>query len=200
MSNGFIMPRRGAPRVRPKDVRINYRGHVWTASWHVDDDQLMVCSIYGSRTEPVGLGDLAQQATRAGQGGPCTANFILTVLEPLYVARALAAGARGCVSKNISPDELLAAIQEIGGGGRHVERELAQMFAHPSFTPATLLDCLSPRDIEILRLLTAGKSLSEVAEALGLSYKTVSAGKGRSSVASMDCGFRPRRLRLQSLG
>ncbi|HXQ47789.1 MAG TPA: response regulator, partial [Caulobacteraceae bacterium] len=49
--------------------------------------------------------------------------------EPLYAARALDAGAAGYVSKNASPDELVAAVQRVAGGGRYVEGEIAQALA-----------------------------------------------------------------------
>jgi two-component system invasion response regulator UvrY len=93
--------------------------------------------------------------------------------EPLYVTRALEAGAQGYVSKNASPDELLTAIRRVGGGGRYVEQEIAQTLVLQSSVQSTSLAQLAPRDLEILRHLAAGKSLGEIAEALGLGYKTV---------------------------
>ncbi|WP_394760463.1 response regulator [Phenylobacterium sp.] len=93
--------------------------------------------------------------------------------EPLYVTRALEAGAQGYVSKNASPEELLTAIRQVGGGGRYVEQEIAQALVLYSTVPAASLAQLAPRDLEILRLLAAGRSLGEIAEALGLGYKTI---------------------------
>jgi DNA-binding NarL/FixJ family response regulator len=92
--------------------------------------------------------------------------------EPLYVTRAMDAGAHGYVSKNASPEELLTAIRRVAGGGRYIEGELAQALALQ--TSATVpVDQLSARDLEILRLLARGKSLSEISDALGIGYKTV---------------------------
>lgn len=93
--------------------------------------------------------------------------------EPLYVTRALNAGAQGYVSKNASPDELLTAIRRVAAGGRYVEQEIAQALALQTSTPASSLAQLAPRDLEILRQLAAGKSLSEIADVLGLGYKTI---------------------------
>lgn len=93
--------------------------------------------------------------------------------EPLYVTRAMEAGARGYVSKNIAPDELVTAIKQVGAGGRYVEGELAQSLVlnpSPGIEP---LEQLTPRDLEIVRLLARGRSLSEIADALGLGYKTI---------------------------
>jgi two-component system, NarL family, invasion response regulator UvrY len=93
--------------------------------------------------------------------------------EALYVTRALNAGAQGYLSKNASPDELLTAIRKVGAGGRYVEQEIAQTLAvQTSASPGSLAQ-LAPRELEILRHLAAGKSLSEIALALGLGYKTI---------------------------
>jgi DNA-binding CsgD family transcriptional regulator len=54
-----------------------------------------------------------------------------------------------------------------------VEGELAQALAAQPTPVEPALDRLSARDLEILRLLASGKSLSEIADALGLGYKTV---------------------------
>lgn len=93
--------------------------------------------------------------------------------EPLYVTRALNAGAQGYVSKNASPEELLTAIRRVSVGGRYVEQEIAQALAVQTAMPASSLAQLAPRELEILRQLAAGKSLSEIADALGLGYKTI---------------------------
>lgn len=93
--------------------------------------------------------------------------------EPLYAARALDAGAAGYVSKNASPDELVAAVQRVAGGGRYVEGEIAQALALQGAALGQPIGQLSAREMEIMRLLAAGNSLAEIAEALGVGYKTV---------------------------
>lgn len=93
--------------------------------------------------------------------------------EPLYVTRAMEAGARGYASKNIPPDELVAAIRQVAAGGRYIERELAQAMVLSPTPAIEPLGQLSPRDLEIMRLLARGRSLSEIADALGLGYKTI---------------------------
>jgi DNA-binding NarL/FixJ family response regulator len=93
--------------------------------------------------------------------------------EPLYAVRALEAGATGYLSKNVSPDELLAAVKRVGAGGRYVESEIAQAMAVQVAGSGQPLDRLSVRDLEIMRLLAEGRSLAEIADALGIGYKTV---------------------------
>ena len=93
--------------------------------------------------------------------------------EPLYVKRAMEAGAYGYVSKNATPDELLTAVRRVLSGRRYLESELAQDLALQGQSGNPSLEGLSSRDLEILRLLAAGRSLSEISDALGIGYKTV---------------------------
>jgi DNA-binding NarL/FixJ family response regulator len=93
-----------------------------------------------------------------------------------YVARALRGGAYGYVTKSASAAELLEALRKVIAGGRYVERELASELATTVFSETSPNAQLSERDLEILRLLTQGRSLSEIAEALRVSYKTIANG------------------------
>jgi two-component system invasion response regulator UvrY len=93
--------------------------------------------------------------------------------EALYATRALRAGAAGYLSKNVSPEELLTAVRRVGEGGRYIEAEVAQALALQTANADTAMDQLSERDLEIMRLLSDGRDLSNIAGALGISYKTV---------------------------
>jgi DNA-binding NarL/FixJ family response regulator len=93
--------------------------------------------------------------------------------EPIYAAKALEAGARGFVSKNAMPEELLEAVDTVLAGGTAVERDIAHEMAIHDVMEDAYLKPLSERDMEILRLLAAGNSLSEIADTLGVAYKTV---------------------------
>lgn len=117
-----------------------------------------------------GLGGL-ELVRRLAQAGLGRILVLSMHAEPLYARRALEAGAHGYVSKNAAPDELLAAIRKVAAGGRYVEAEIAQALALGAGAEA--LDALSPRELEIMRLLAGGASLAEIADALGASYKTI---------------------------
>jgi two-component system invasion response regulator UvrY len=94
--------------------------------------------------------------------------------NPIYVARILEAGALGYVSKNAPPEQVLEAVRRVAAGRSYIEPEMAQELAISNIrSPSDPLSRLSPRDIEILRLLADGSSLTEIAEAIGVSYKTV---------------------------
>jgi len=93
--------------------------------------------------------------------------------EAIYATKALEAGAQGFVSKNALPEEFLEAIDAVLGGGIAVEKSIQREMAMRDLAEDAYLRPLTERDIEILRLLAAGNSLSEIAAKLGIAYKTV---------------------------
>jgi two-component system invasion response regulator UvrY len=94
--------------------------------------------------------------------------------DAIYVTRALQAGAAGYMSKNAPPDLILEAIKRVAAGFSYIEHEIAQELALASVrAPGSPLRELSPRDFEILRLLGDGRSLRQIADTIGVSYKTV---------------------------
>jgi len=94
--------------------------------------------------------------------------------DALHAMRALEAGAEGYVGKNAAPAEILEGVRQVGAGRSYVAPRLAQELALFSVrAPAHRFNDLSRRDLEILRLLGDGSSLQQIADALGLSYKTI---------------------------
>jgi two-component system, NarL family, invasion response regulator UvrY len=93
--------------------------------------------------------------------------------DETHVTRALQAGAMGYVTKNAPPDELLEAIRLVAGGRTYIEREIAEALVFTSLRSSSHpLKELSSRDLEILRLLAQGRTLPQVADTLGIGYKT----------------------------
>lgn len=93
--------------------------------------------------------------------------------EPIYAARALKLGAKGYVTKSASADELVAAVKQVSEGRHYIEADLASKLAVGQFDGEDPLHQLTTREVEILRLLGDGKSLTAIAGTLGVSYKTV---------------------------
>ncbi len=93
--------------------------------------------------------------------------------DPIYAVRALRAGARGYVSKSAPVDELLAAVRSVLQGQHYVDRDLALKIATTQDINDDPLKALSLREVEILRLLGQGKSMTAISESLGIAYKTV---------------------------
>ncbi|MBI2434226.1 MAG: response regulator transcription factor [Candidatus Hydrogenedentes bacterium] len=101
--------------------------------------------------------------------------------EEQYARRVLKAGAAGYLTKDSAPDELVKAVQKICSGGRYVSASLAEMlaftFQEDGDRPAH--EGLSDREYQVLRLMASGYTISEIAEKLVLSVKTVSTYRTR---------------------
>lgn len=101
--------------------------------------------------------------------------------ENQYAMRVLKAGASGYLTKESAPDELVAAIRRVASGRKYVSPSVA----------TTLLDLLdgdadqplhaslSDREFQVMRLLASGKSVTEIADMLSLSVKTISTYRAR---------------------
>jgi two-component system, NarL family, invasion response regulator UvrY len=93
--------------------------------------------------------------------------------DETHVTRALQAGAMGYVTKNADPEELRAAIARVAQGDIYIEREIAEAIVFANLrAPPNPLQELTARDLEILRLLADGRSLPQIADTLGIGYKT----------------------------
>lgn len=94
--------------------------------------------------------------------------------DTFHASRALQEGAMGYVGKSSPPQEIVTAVDRLLAGNSHVEPELAQrlVFQRRDSGDDAIGD-LAIRDLEILRLLSDGRSLQEIAAAVGVSYKTV---------------------------
>jgi len=93
--------------------------------------------------------------------------------EPMFVDRALAAGALGYVSKRSAPDTLVAAVDAVSRGREFLSPDLAHARAHQR-KPDDALHSLSQREFEIFRQVAEGRSVRDIASGLCISGKTVS--------------------------
>jgi len=101
--------------------------------------------------------------------------------EDHFGLRAIRAGATGYLTKDRAPTELIKAIRKVVAGGRYVSPSLAEQLAGQTGTDPeqALHQILSDREFQVLRLLASGKTVTEVAQELSLSVKTVSTYRAR---------------------
>ncbi len=98
--------------------------------------------------------------------------------EPGTVRRALQAGATGYITKESSPDTLHAAVRHVAAGERFIPPAMAEMLAFESVRPSSQPhETLSLRERQIFKLIAQGVMLSQIAEQLHLSPKTVTTHK-----------------------
>lgn len=103
--------------------------------------------------------------------------------EVLYAERALRAGARGYVMKRASTGEVLTAIRQVLAGEFYVspdiKNRLLQRLTVAGFTPASPLEMLSDRELEVYRLTGDGLTLPQIAKHLQISPSTVESHRAR---------------------
>src|SRR5512138_1231790 len=101
--------------------------------------------------------------------------------EEEYALRAFHAGAHGYVTKDRAAAELINAVSHIAGGRVYVTPSLAEYVVQriSGSRPTPPHDQLSDREMDVLRRLVAGQRISDIAQALHLSVKTVSSHKRR---------------------
>lgn len=101
--------------------------------------------------------------------------------EDQYAIRCLRAGAQGYLNKAGNPAEMVTAVRTIAQGRKYVTPDVAQMLVDNLATPSTeaLHNSLSERELQTLLKIASGKRLSDIAEELMLSPKTVSVYRSR---------------------
>ncbi|MDO8465161.1 MAG: response regulator transcription factor [Gallionella sp.] len=99
--------------------------------------------------------------------------------ETQVVLLAMKAGASGYICKSCSPQILLEAIRKVAAMGRYLEPAMAERLAYTAASPTQepIRSILSERELQVLRLIVEGKSISEIASQLFISDKTASTHK-----------------------
>ncbi|MGI8908267.1 MAG: response regulator [Candidatus Sumerlaeaceae bacterium] len=101
--------------------------------------------------------------------------------ENEYALRALRGGAAGYIPKDSDPDELITALQKVVSGRRYITPTLAELLAADVGGEVVHAphESLSNREYEVLRAVAGGKSMSQIADEMSLSVKTVSTYRTR---------------------
>ncbi len=101
--------------------------------------------------------------------------------EEQYAVRCLRAGASGYLTKESAPDELVTAVQKVVSGGKYVSSLLAERLAFELEidTEKPLHEALSDREYQVMCMMASGKTLTEIADNLSLSVKTISTYRSR---------------------
>ena len=101
--------------------------------------------------------------------------------EDQYAVRCLKAGASGYLCKDSAEEELVKAARKVMEGGRYVSTQLSEKLAREIQQPSNKEphQLLSDRELEVMRMIASGKSLTDIAETLHISVKTVGTYRSR---------------------
>lgn len=113
---------------------------------------------------------------------PAVAVLMLSMhREDLYAVRSLKAGAAGYLNKQSAPAELVNAIRQVAAGKKYISAALAQELAtHISDDRQAMPhETLSDREYQTLTMIASGKAVSDIANELVLSVKTISMYRSR---------------------
>jgi DNA-binding NarL/FixJ family response regulator len=102
--------------------------------------------------------------------------------EDQYAVRCLKAGASGYLTKDSSEEELVRAVRKLLSGGHYVSARLSEKLAGDLLQPPVENphELLSDRELEVVRMIASGVTLTEIADALHVSVKTISTYRTRA--------------------
>jgi two-component system, NarL family, invasion response regulator UvrY len=128
-----------------------------------------------------GRGGLDGLATLKEQGSPVKVLVVSMYEADQYAIRCLRAGAYGYLNKAGDPAELVKAVRTVAQGRKYVTADVAEMLADSLSSPQQESPhaALSERELQTLLKIASGKRLSDIAEELMLSPKTVSVYRAR---------------------
>ncbi len=123
----------------------------------------------------------AEAAERLRAGGSRAVVIALTAHEDRgYLQQMLAAGAKGYVLKRSAADDLIRAIRAVAAGQTYIDPGVAgELVADLSRGPAVATAELSEREVEVLRALSRGHAVKEIAASLELGVRTIETYKAR---------------------
>ena len=101
--------------------------------------------------------------------------------EEQFAARVLKAGAAGYLTKESAPEELVKAIRKVHSGGKYISSAQAEKLVHLLGNQSHQMphEALSDREYEVLRKIASGRTVSQIAEEVKLSVKTISTYRTR---------------------
>ncbi len=101
--------------------------------------------------------------------------------EERFAVRALKAGAYGYLTKDTKPEELVKAVRQVVTGRKYITASLAEKLATEIDKDINKMphELLSDREFQIMRMIASGKKVSEIADKLSISIRTVNTYRSR---------------------
>jgi len=181
LCDDHAMVRRGIRDTLSEAVDIQVTGESGSYSEVREVLRTTACDVLVLDLNLPGRGGLEVLASLREGGSDVRVLIVSMFAEDQYAIRCLRAGAHGYLNKAGDPAELVAAVRTIAQGRKYVTAAVSDMLVNNLAEPnsETLHSTLSERELQTLLKIASGKKLSEIAEELMLSPKTVSVYRAR---------------------
>jgi two-component system, NarL family, invasion response regulator UvrY len=181
LCDDHAMVRRGIRDTLSEAVDIQVTGESGSYSEVREVLRSAACDVLVLDLNLPGRGGLEVLASLREGGSTVRVLIVSMFAEDQYAIRCLRAGAHGYLNKAGDPAELVAAVRTIAQGRKYVSAAVSEMLLNNLSEPSaeTLHSTLSERELQTLLKIASGRKLSEIAEELMLSPKTVSVYRAR---------------------
>jgi DNA-binding NarL/FixJ family response regulator len=175
------MIRRGIRETLSEAVDIQVTGEAASYAEVREALRALACDVLVLDLNLPGRGGLEVLSSLREANSPIKVLIVSMYPEDQYAIRCLRAGAQGYLNKAGEPQDLIAAVRTVAQGRKYVTPAVANMLVESLSTPEnqTLHASLSERELQTLLKIASGKRLSDIAEELMLSPKTVSVYRAR---------------------
>lgn len=181
LCDDHAMVRRGIRDAISEAVDIRVVGEVGGYAELRQQLREVACDVLVLDLNMPGRSGLEVLETLREEGSAVKALVVSMYAEDQYAIRCLRAGAQGYLNKAADPAELIKAIRTIMQGRKYVTAEVAQKLVESLVSPVAAEPhmSLSERELQTMQKMASGRKLSEIAEELMLSPKTVSVYRAR---------------------
>ena len=181
LCDDHAMVRRGIKDAISEAVDIRVVGEVGSYPELRQKLREVACDVLVLDLNMPGRGGLEVLAALREEGSKVKTLVVSMYPEDQYAIRCLKAGALGYLNKSADPAELINAVRTLMQGRKYVTAEVAQKLVDSLLSPeiADPHTSLSERELQTLQKMASGRKLSEIAEELMLSPKTVSVYRAR---------------------
>jgi DNA-binding NarL/FixJ family response regulator len=175
------MVRRGIRETLSEAVDIQVTGEASNYAEVREAIRNTACDVLVLDLNMPGRGGLEVLSSLRESGSPIKVLIVSMFPEDQYAIRCLRAGAQGYLNKAGEPAELIQAVRTVAQGRKYVTADVASMLVESLRMPEneSLHAALSERELQTLLKIASGKRLSDIAEELMLSPKTISVYRSR---------------------
>ena len=181
LCDDHAMVRRGIRETLSEAVDIQVTGEASNYAEVREAIRNTACDVLVLDLNMPGRGGLEVLSSLRESGSPIKVLIVSMFPEDQYAIRCLRAGAQGYLNKAGEPAELIQAVRTVAQGRKYVTADVASMLVESLRMPEneSLHAALSERELQALLKIASGKRLSDIAEELMLSPKTISVYRSR---------------------